>query len=104
MVEPAAPPSYTVSMQHHYNYVWNQPTVAAARGASTVRMVESNHSHVHNVSLIGVLSGAEDSEETRLDEVDEEAGEEEGEGRDAGSSPPLPPYDRPETANQENSH
>ena len=110
MVGPA-PPSYTVSMQHHYNYIWNQPTTAVARGTSnagsSVRMVESNHSHVHNVSLIRMLSGAEDSEETRLDEVEEnEEGEEEGEeeeGRDGSSSPP-PSYNKTETTNRVDSH
>lgn len=112
-----APPSYTVTMQHHCNYSWNQPATAVARGsgANTVRMVESNHSHVHNVSLIRVMSGAEDSEETRLDELEEEEEEEgmeeeeekeeegEGQGRDGSSSPP-PPYDKRETTNQKDSH
>lgn len=110
MVGPA-PPSYAISMQHHYNYIWNQPTTAeVGRGASNVRMVESNHSHVHNVSLIRVLSGAEDSEETRLDELEEQEEEEEGEregkegeGRDGSSSPP-PPYDKTETTSQADSH
>ena len=103
MIVGPAPPSYTVSMQHHYNYIWNQPTVA--RGASNagtgsgVRMVESNHSHVHNVSLIHVLSRAEGNEETRLDEVEEEKEEEEGEGE--GSPSPPPPYDNIATTNRE---
>ena len=106
-----APPSYAISMQHHYNYIWNQPTAAeVARGASNVRMVESNHSHVHNVSLIRVLSGAEDSEETRLDELEEVEEEEEGEGEEKevegrnGSSSPPPLYDKTGTTSQEDSH
>ena len=107
MVGPA-PPSYTVSMQHHYNYIWNQPTAAVARGAGnaggSVRMVESNHSHVHNVSLVRVLSGAEDSKETRLDEVEEMEEQEEGEGEDESSSPPPPYDDKLKTNDQADSH
>ena len=106
MVGPA-PPSYTVSMQHHYKYnVWNQPTAVVARGVGnaggSVRMVESNHSHVHNVSLVRVLSGAENNEETRLDEVEET--EEGGEGEDGSPSPPPPYDDNQKTNDQADSH
>ena len=99
MMEPA-PPSYTVSMQHNYNYFWNQPTAAAARGAShtvsdSVRMTESNHSHVHNTSMIHRLTRVEDAgEETSMDDVQEEKKcEEEGGEEDKISSALPPSYD-----------
>lgn len=99
MMTGPSPPSYTVSMQQCYNYVWNQPSAAnrEASAASSVRMVESNHSHVHNVSLIRLVSRTEGSKETRLDDVEEEEEEQEEEG-DARTSPP-PPYDNVVTKN-----
>ena len=90
-----SPPSYTVSMQHYYNCIWNDsPGSRGANASNSVRMMESNHSHVNNVSMLCELSRAEANEETRLEDVEEER-----EDKKESSSPP-PLYDNIVTTNR----